>query len=337
VYVGSGVTTRTWTPTLPNVAGTFEFRLFANDGYTRIATSPAVTLSTSNPVPTITTLNPSSVVAGASGFTLTVNGTGFVAGSVVKFDGSSRATTFGSSTQITAAITAGDIASATTHTITVFNPAPAGGTSSGSTLTVASPPSAPAITSINPTSVAAASAQFTLTINGSNFVNTSTVRVDGAARATMFVNSGQLTATILPSDVASSGTRTITVFTPAPGGGTSSGTTLTVTGPALTVNMTSAFVNSHNVIVTLTNGMGGGQDWLAIARTTDPNTTYLAWTYVGGGITSRTWNPTMPAVPGDYEFRLFSNNGYTRLATSPTVTLNPQDGVQTSAGEPGQH
>ena len=30
----------------------------------------------------------------------------------------------------------------------------------------------------------------------------------------------------------------------------------------------------------------------------------------------------MPALPGDYEFRLFENGGYTRIATSPTVVVS---------------
>jgi hypothetical protein len=29
----------------------------------------------------------------------------------------------------------------------------------------------------------------------------------------------------------------------------------------------------------------------------------------------------MPATPGNYEFRFFANNGYTKLATSTTVTV----------------
>jgi hypothetical protein len=28
----------------------------------------------------------------------------------------------------------------------------------------------------------------------------------------------------------------------------------------------------------------------------------------------------MPSTPGDYEFRLFLDNGYTQAAVSPTVT-----------------
>ena len=34
VYVGTGVTTRTWTVTMPATAGTYQFRLFLNNGYT---------------------------------------------------------------------------------------------------------------------------------------------------------------------------------------------------------------------------------------------------------------------------------------------------------------
>ena len=29
----------------------------------------------------------------------------------------------------------------------------------------------------------------------------------------------------------------------------------------------------------------------------------------------------MPSTPGTYEFRLFLNNGYTRAATSPPITV----------------
>jgi len=45
VYVGSGVTSRDWTVTMPAAAGTYEFRLFLNNGYTRAATSAAITVT----------------------------------------------------------------------------------------------------------------------------------------------------------------------------------------------------------------------------------------------------------------------------------------------------
>jgi hypothetical protein len=68
-------------------------------------------------------------------------------------------------------------------------------------------------------------------VNGSDFISSSVVRWEGVSHTTTYVNSGQLTATILASDIASAGTAQVTVFNPAPGGGTSSPLAFTVTVP----------------------------------------------------------------------------------------------------------
>jgi uncharacterized repeat protein (TIGR03803 family) len=72
--------------------------------------------------PAIATLSPATATAGGLAFTMTVNGTGFVNGATVNFNGSGRLTTFVSATQLTAVINAGDIASAGWDQITVTNP-----------------------------------------------------------------------------------------------------------------------------------------------------------------------------------------------------------------------
>jgi len=83
-----------------------------------------------NPVPLVDNpLSPSSAAPGSPGFTLTVNGTGFRANSVVKWNGNGRATAFVSQSQLTATILASDVAAAGTAAIKVVNPAPGGGTS----------------------------------------------------------------------------------------------------------------------------------------------------------------------------------------------------------------
>lgn len=74
-------------------------------------------------------LVPASTAPAGAAFTLTVNGTGFASSAVVNWNGSPRTTTFISSTQVTAAILATDIATASTASVTVTNPAPGGGTS----------------------------------------------------------------------------------------------------------------------------------------------------------------------------------------------------------------
>ena len=80
---------------------------------------------------------------------------------------------------------------------------------------------APVITSLSPTTMTVRGPAFGLRVTGTNFVGNSTVYWKGSARATTFVNSGQLVAAILASDIAASGQISITVVNPAPGGGTS--------------------------------------------------------------------------------------------------------------------
>src|SRR5262249_9408926 len=92
--------------------------------------------------------------------------------------------------------------------------------------------------------------------------------------------------------------------------------------PTLSVNTGSAPPGGV-VTATLTNGLGGGTDWLGLAPIGAPETSYLQWIYVGAGVTTRPWTVTMPTTPGQYEFRLFPNNGYARAATSPAVTIAP--------------
>jgi hypothetical protein len=104
---------------------------------------PAANLvAQSNPVPLVNQpLVPTSVVPGSPGLTLTVNGTGFVSTSVVNWNGAALATTFVTSSKLSATVPASDVAVATTASVTVFSPAPGGGTSNAVPFTVTVPTS----------------------------------------------------------------------------------------------------------------------------------------------------------------------------------------------------
>lgn len=81
-----------------------------------------------NPRPLINApLVPGVVTPGSATFTLTVNGTGFVSGATVYWNGNARTTTFVKSSQLTAQINGADVATAGTESVTVSNPAPGGG------------------------------------------------------------------------------------------------------------------------------------------------------------------------------------------------------------------
>jgi hypothetical protein len=86
----------------------------------------------------------------------------------------------------------------------------------------------PVINSISPATVYRETLDFTLTVNGTNLLSTSVVQVNGSARPTTWVSGTQLTAQIPAADVALPGSPSVTVFTPSPGGGTSTPATLTV-------------------------------------------------------------------------------------------------------------
>ncbi len=235
------------------------------------------TASTVSPtsVPATTTISPTSVAAGGAAFTLTVNGSNFVAGSVVNFAGVARTTTFVGPAQLTAAIPAAAITTAGTAAVTVTNPAPGGGTSNAASFTIMATP-VPAITTISPNSAAAGGVAFTLTVNGSNFGTGSVVRWNGSDRPTAFISVSQVSAQIPASDIAVAGTAAITVFNPAPGGGASNSFTFSITAPTIhTISPTGAATGGAAFTLTVngSNFMAGSVvNFAGVTR----NTTFVS-------------------------------------------------------------
>jgi hypothetical protein len=90
----------------------------------------------------------------------------------------------------------------------------------------------PAISSLNPSSISAGSRAMTLIVTGTNFVNGSVIRWEGIAQSTTFQSSTQLRTTINIAELASTGIKPVSVFTPAPGGGTSGTLTFSINSAA---------------------------------------------------------------------------------------------------------
>jgi len=182
--------------------------------------------------PTISSLNPSSATAGGPAFTLLVSGAGFICdGDQVLWNGSPRPVTGCTSTQLSASISAGDIASGGSASIIVDSNQVK---SSPATFVINNP--VPIISGLSPASVLVGSGAFTLTVNGSNFVPTSSARLSGVPYSTIFFSSTQLRASISASAVSSVSTASVTVANPTPGGGTSNTATFTVAAPQITVS-----------------------------------------------------------------------------------------------------
>ncbi len=221
-------------------------------------TSNTVTISIVAPLGSLSVSNifPASATAGGPQFTLTVNGSGFVPGSQVMFNLNTVATTYLNSTELTATIPASSIALAGNPYVIVNNP---DGTSSPfMTFNVNNPP--PGSGTVIPPSLPAGSNALTLNVTGTSFMQGSIVLANGGARATTFVRSNLLQAMLLPSDLMQSGTLTITVTNPPPGGGTTPALSLTVVGysvtaPGSTPAITAGQAASFPFTVSPTNGI----------------------------------------------------------------------------------
>lgn len=79
----------------------------------------------------------------------------------------------------------------------------------------------PVITEIEPQSVEPKTENVVVTVKGTGFVQGAVIRVNDVNRETEFNDATQLTAKLLPEDVAEEGELKVTVFNPGPGGGAS--------------------------------------------------------------------------------------------------------------------
>jgi len=150
-----------------------------------------------NPIPTVSSLSPRATARGGPAFPLAVDGSNFVSGSVVRWNGSDRPTTFVNSTLVTAQIPADDIVESGTATITIFNPAPGGGRSEEGLGFI--------IGGLNPVSVAVAadpSGQFGKFAYVANDLsdNVSMYTIDATTGLLTFV--GEIDAELYPTSVA---------------------------------------------------------------------------------------------------------------------------------------
>ncbi|HYL37967.1 MAG TPA: IPT/TIG domain-containing protein [Bryobacteraceae bacterium] len=170
-----------------------------------------VTFVTNVPLAVVTGLSPSSASAGDPAFTLTVNGSNFMSGDVVLWNGSALTTTFVSSTQLTASVTAALIAAQGSATVAVQDPS--SNKSNAQTFTINAPATL-SLSSLSPSFAVAGGAAFTLTVNGSGFVNGSTVLWNSTSLTTTFVSATQLTASVSASLIATVANVSVTVQNP---------------------------------------------------------------------------------------------------------------------------
>lgn len=89
-----------------------------------------------------------------------------------------------------------------------------------------------------------------------------------------------------------------------------------------TIHVSSTAGAAYAVITaTLYDGPGNSNDWWGLSAVGASDYSYVRWKYVPAGSSADTWQVSIPATTGDYEFRLYENNTYNRLATSSAITI----------------
>ncbi len=92
----------------------------------------------------------------------------------------------------------------------------------------------PNINDLAPNSMAAGSASFVMTVDGTNFNGNAAINWNGTAQTTTHVSANQLTATIPGADIATAGTAAVTVTNPGTPGGIYGGGTSPETSNSMT-------------------------------------------------------------------------------------------------------
>jgi outer membrane protein assembly factor BamB len=180
--------------------------------------------------PTIVSLAPSTLAAGGAAFQMTITGTNFAPTATVLWNGIAIPTTFDSATQLTAQVTAAQIAVVASAAVTVLNDAAAGGSSNVNTFTVTSTLPVASLTSVSPSSIPAFSTGL-VTLTGNGFTTSTLVLINDFELPSVYVSPTKIT--VGPMSFAYvAGTAVVTVEDPASGYLPSNALTLNIT-PAI--------------------------------------------------------------------------------------------------------
>ena len=250
-------------------------------------------------------------IEGTAGFTLVVEGNGFVPGSIVQWNGQAKTTQYESASRLSAEIAAGDIGTAEFYYVTVRNPEAGALTFSNQEAKEGSDTSnegvesrrtpAPRVTGFSPASVAAGTGGFQLRITGGGYVAGKTeVWWNTIKLPSSYVSDNELSVSIPGSYVAQADTAEIKVSNPSPGGG----------AQTKTFTVTENDVQRTALLYPRLMSVEGAADeseetGIVMANLSEADTTLTAWAYGMTGVEIRgekITNPvSLPVSPNEQQ------------------------------------
>ena len=293
---------------------------------------------TGSSTPAISGLSPASAAPNGAAFTLTVNGTSFVSGATVDWNGTALTTNFVSATQLTASVPASLITSAGMATVTVVNP---GAVTSGG---VGFPiQSGPAATAVSPGTGDGASQTFTFTFSDpSGYQNLGVLDVlinnylDGIQACYIaLVPSGANAGAVYLVDDGGDAGGPFAGYMALPGTGSVSNSQCTVSG-------TGSSVVGSGTTITLTLNIGfsasftGNRIFYTAARETGTGNSgwqpLSTWTVPGTPATPTQATGVTPAsgsgVSQSFVFTFADSAGWQDLGVVDVLFNNYLDGIQ---------
>ncbi len=193
-------------------------------------------------------------------------------------------------------------------------------------ITIENPNPVPSTSLLSPSSAQAGSPGFTLTVYGSNFVPGSVVRWNGSSRPTMYFNSTLLQATIYSSDIAASGSASVTVYNPSPGGGTSNSQVFSIDPLNEPSNLTATVFSSSQINLSWAD-KSDSESGFKIERKTGAGGFYAEIATMGANVSSYANTGLIAGTPYCYRVRAYDhvdNSAFSNEACATTL-----DGTET--------
>ena len=173
------------------------------------------------PTPVLGWISPSTVLAGGGDFTLSVGGSGFTSVSLIQWNGTNLTTSWVNSQLVEATIPAASIVAPGSAWVTVYTPAPGGGTSGALLLTIGTSNPGPVLMSFDPAGLAPSGQDSLLKVLGRNFAPGAKFYWDGNLLTTVFIKSTELWVTVPGGYLTVPGFASVYAENIAPGGGVS--------------------------------------------------------------------------------------------------------------------
>jgi hypothetical protein len=230
-----------------------------------------------SPTPALTGLSPGSVPQGAPA-TITVNGNGFEANSVVMYNGAARPTTFVNGTTLQVSLTAADLQSFGSGQISVNNPGPGGSNTTPTELVIAA--TVPTILSVSPSGVVvntSSTVPTSIGIIGSGFAANATVQANGTFVPVTSQNGTSITVSLAPTFFAAAGSIQLVVSNPGTPVVQSNAATVSVVAPTLSFSISPNYATAGGPDTKITvSGNGFFSDSVVKWNNTALATTYVS-------------------------------------------------------------